>query len=1108
MEPGGLKAVRELNTKFKATGDVVYKNLAIGLGLMHMSLAFHGSYLKSQNPDDLERAITLVKQALALVPPGDNAPRAVVLTNYGKLLSMRFERFRTVDDLNRAIDVSEAAAVGLGPDNPERSFILWNLGAMCGTRYQFSGGIEDLSQAIKWAEEAVTATPSTHPERPSRLNNVGILLLARSKETTSLADLERAIEISEEALASTEITHPIRPALLNNLGMIFQHRHTHQGQKDDINKAIVCLQQAVQTGARGHPEYTLNLGIMVITRYKQFEGAEDLEFAIQCAGDAVAAMPREIAIRPTALCNLAQMITIRHTRFGAIEDLERAMELTEEGIKATHPTNPELPLWQHNLAVLYYGRYRHFGAVKDLRNAIESIEAALAACPLNHLRRAGFLSCQAILLERMGQRPGELGYLDKAVQVSKSAVLAAPADGPDRGDTLHNLAYVLSQRFNQSHSVEDLDLAICRAEEARSQMSTDSANLWKSNRLLARLCYLRYERFTEKDNLVRAIELCEECVAMVPPDHIERSYTLFSLATMVDSRYRLSRTRQDFFYGLRLLYEAWYCHAAPPQHRIVAAVLASAYLARKRMWQEASSLLGDAIKMIPKIDMRSTSMSDQSYRVSSCLPPEIIPTFVSVSLKAGEEVSQCLRLLELARGLIIGHAIDCRSDLSELRLKHPEIADRFHRLRVVVDSPLSEMEMKCDIPQSLFQQDQRKRERVVSDLEQTITSIRELSGFEGFHLPPRSEELIGMAAHGPIIVVSSSEWRSDAIIVTRSAIKSIPLNLSGLLVNEQMQNIGKAIRGRRPTYADRNKKMGEILEWLWVAIVEPIFSELDLKPVANTRDLPRVWWIGIGCLSIAPFHAAGYHGPRSTQNTMSRAISTYTPTIKALKYTRRKGLVLLMKPDPRILMITMPTTPDKNWKELPNAAIEAKQIEDLVSGKASITLLDHPSAACVLAQLPAHDAIHFACHGVSDHENPSTSSLLLQGDDGKLDRLTVQSISHIHMDHAQIAYLSACSTAENSSAELMNESIFIASGFQLAGFSHVLATQWESNDEACRQVSGDFYKLLFDGKPGGGDGSDGGHRKVGVSFHQAVKKLRQVNRRQPLKWASFIHTGA
>ncbi|KAL0631343.1 hypothetical protein Q9L58_009789 [Maublancomyces gigas] len=117
-------------------------------------------------------------------------------------------------------------------------------------------------------------------------------------------------------------------------------------------------------------------------------------------------------------------------------------------------------------------------------------------------------------------------------------------------------------------------------------------------------------------------------------------------------------------------------------------------------------------------------------------------------------------------------------------------------------------------------------------------------------------------------------------------------------------------------------------------------------------------------------------------------------------------------------------------------------------------------------------------------------------------KLPVEAISLINIKQAQVAYLSACCTAENPSPMLADESIHIACGFQLAGFSHILATLWESEDEACREVAVEFYRSLFNGQP------DGGHRVVSAAFHFAVKRLRHRMLRQPIKWASFIHTGA
>ena len=56
--------------------------------------------------------------------------------------------------------------------------------------------------------------------------------------------------------------------------------------------------------------------------------------------------------------------------------------------------------------------------------------------------------------------------------------------------------------------------------------------------------------------------------------------------------------------------------------------------------------------------------------------------------------------------------------------------------------------------------------------------------------------------------------------------------------------------------------------------------------------------------------------------------------------------------------------------------------------------------------------------------------------------MTVRDISQATLEHAQIAYLSACSTVENKVAQLANEVIHVGSGFQVAGFRHVIGCLW------------------------------------------------------------------
>ncbi|KAH0611890.1 uncharacterized protein H6S33_009942 [Morchella sextelata] len=208
-------------------------------------------------------------------------------------------------------------------------------------------------------------------------------------------------------------------------------------------------------------------------------------------------------------------------------------------------------------------------------------------------------------------------------------------------------------------------------------------------------------------------------------------------------------------------------------------------------------------------------------------------------------------------------------------------------------------------------QDHRDRANSVRGMEELVADIRDLPGFEGFQLPPRSDELMAMAIEGPIVTFLCTKFRNDAIIVTATSIKS--LMLPQLIYEDAeswMRKIPTLVRIARSKYGENNSQMDKLLSWLWDSAVAPVLNELQLKMSGD--KLPRVWWIGTGGLAMAPFHAAGRHSRRSTENTYSHVISSYIPTIKALSYARRRKPQLLSRPGSSLLVVTMPTSPAQN----------------------------------------------------------------------------------------------------------------------------------------------------------------------------------------------------
>lgn len=82
---------------------------------------------------------------------------------------------------------------------------------------------------------------------------------------------------------------------------------------------------------------------------------------------------------------------------------------------------------------------------------------------------------------------------------------------------------------------------------------------------------------------------------------------------------------------------------------------------------------------------------------------------------------------------------------------------------------------------------------------------------------------------------------------------------------------------------------------------------------------------------------------------------------------------------------------------------------------------------------------------------------------------------------SDLAFLSACYTADNPDAFLADECIHMASAFQIADFSHVVSTMWPCEDRGCVAVVQSFYANLF--KPGN---THQGHDIVSISVHDPV----------------------
>ncbi|KAI1085982.1 CHAT domain-containing protein [Rostrohypoxylon terebratum] len=450
----------------------------------------------------------------------------------------------------------------------------------------------------------------------------------------------------------------------------------------------------------------------------------------------------------------------------------------------------------------------------------------------------------------------------------------------------------------------------------------------------------------------------------------------------------------------------------------------------------------------------------------------------AIALNAGKDAYHALQLLELGRGVIAGLLMDMRGDISDLKRKHPGLADEFISLRDELDSPASVPTLSSGDEASSWEMQMKRRREADQKFNELIIKIRAQPGFENFLLPPTTDELMAAANPDPIIVVNLSSYRCDALIVTRDQISVI--DLPDLSHEEVVKRVKDLIKSRQTGRFD----MAPLLEWLWNTICHPILDTLGFRDTVTDDKWPRVWWIPTGLLSQLPLHAAGHGAQGSTETVLDRTMSSYALSIKALIHERRH--YVRSPAEPRAdsaLLVAMRETPNLTTNSfLPSAAKEVDMLEKLCPLLQLDPITPQPHKDDVLRHLRACKLFHFAGHGRLDPAEPSQSSLLLN--DWKTNPLTVGDLrdSRLQENPPFLAYLSACSTGANDAERLADEGIHLVSAFQLAGFRHVVGTLWEVSDKHCVDAARVLYETL----------RQEGMTDVAVcrGVHRAVRALR------------------
>ncbi|RSM44903.1 CHAT domain-containing protein [Amycolatopsis balhimycina DSM 5908] len=983
------------------------------------------------------------------------------------------------DLLEGAVDLWRRIAHNVPDGHPNLIIALTNLGnglEMLGER---TGRSVHLAEAVEVARAALRITPDYHPDRGAPLNLLANALLRRFERAGNLADLDEAVEMARTAVQATD-NDPDRVSSLTNLANALLRRFRYRKLPGDLDDAVEMSRAAVRAAPDDHPD------------------------------------------RAVFLTNVANALRFRFLRSGSLADLDEAEEVGRAAVQITPDKHPGLVASLGDLGKTLAVRFEHTGDLGDLNRAVDVCRAAIHATPDDHLWYSHQLASLSGLLQLRFGRLGSPADLDEAVQVGEAAVQAAPDDHPDRAAFLSELGNALLARFNSTRDQADLDRAIDASRAAvRSLPDGHPAQAVRLSNLSGVLA-ARSLRARDNSELAEAVEVGRAAIRATQVDDPGHATALFNLGIHLVSWDLCVGDPTARAEAHSVLEQAVEATTAPPWLRVDAARMAAGLLASSDPGR-AAGLLERAVLILPQVVQRRLQRGDQQHalaRNADGLAADAAALALADSTgTAQERAIRALRLAEAGRAVLLSQALETRSDLTDLRKKHPDLAGRLTQLRELLDRDRPSAETMGDTGDVAGIG--RERHQLAAELEELLERIRAFDGFTAFGLPPTPDTLLAEAAHGPIVTFNISVYRSDALLLTRAGITSCPLpELTQDAVRDRVNAFYRALSEATAHDGDpiaAQRTLREVLEWLWNTAAKPVLSALQdlgeaIPPAQDGQPLPRVWLAPGGLLGQLPLHAAGFHrDPRQGSHrptVMDRVISSYTPTIRALRHARER------RPSPagQSLIVAMPTTP--GCSPLRHVVDETRRIRPLLphpyqltepfpagDGSTPFAGADTPTTATVLARLPQCAISHFACHGEADRTNPSQSRLLLH--DHATTPLTVSALAQINLERAQLAYLSACSTADPARSDLLDESIHLASAFQLAGFPHVIGTLWPIDDQVAVKIAESFYTHLTTGPPGTPD-----PEQAATALHRTIRAVRDNYPITPSLWAAYLHAGA
>ncbi|WIV55924.1 CHAT domain-containing protein [Amycolatopsis nalaikhensis] len=828
----GLLAQQELTGDAQAAADAV-ATARKAVAVTKPGSPFHADSLHNLGRVLRARAIVTGDQAVedeaaealdraAAALPDDHPDRADCLRELGLLLVLRAEARNDGAAMARAVDTLRRAVAAAGEAHPGYFELLEQFGLILALAHDRTGDRRHLAEHAEVFRRAVALMPAAHPERPRFQGRLAAACRQLFANTRDPAAIEEAVSVSRAALAEARSTAR-RASALGELGSALTERFSVTGDPADLDAAVDALRQAISADP-AEPLWRSGLASALLARHLATGDAACLDEAVRSARAAVAASSADDPMRPLRRNLLGRVLWHRGDLTADRESLAEAITTLGAAAEELLDDRPLQLTIRTNLGSAFGVLYRLTEAADALHRAVAAFQWVVDHLPAGHVKRGLYLGNLGSARFRMYRLTGERADRDAAIGILAEAVRLREL--PDPPGFLANLATALMDRYDETGSAADLDVADRSARHALSLLPDDHPTRCVVLTTLGRLQLARHVRDDDPAELTRALA------------------TLHTAATMP---------------------------TASPEARILAARLGGDAALNAGNAEAALAAMTVAVEQLPLVSGRQLSRPDQELQLAR--NPGVACDAAACAIAAGQP-EKAVELLEAGRTILHARVLEGRGDLADLSARAPELARRFAELR---DDPALTGSVTAVAPDGAEHLD--RRHELAREWAGLVATIRAEYGDAALFRSPRFADLVPAAADGPVVAINVSRYRCDALVLTASGVRAVAL--PGLELTDLVERAGEFLQaldvacGGAKTAAELDaaeQTVAATIDWLRSTITLPVMATLD-------TPVPRIWWSPTSVLSFLPVHAA----------VADPTVSSYTPTVGALLRARGRG---------------------------------------------------------------------------------------------------------------------------------------------------------------------------------------------------------------------------